>query len=278
MACSRRASVVLLAAASASLAACGGGNGDAPLTPIADEYGGGARIAELVGDATWLDPSDKGSFRCNPPPDRRVHVTGATVIAIDRFDETGEGDRGNFYIQDSGGEPGAYAGMTVYRPSFTPPDLRLSPGDVVDVTGVLTEFLGPPSGRFEHCRTLPEIGGTLSLRFENGDVEPTLVPLDDLLRYETARPYIGMLVRVEDVVIAGEPSRNEGRFSASLDVGAGVPAPDVPKISNELYDLDAEGPLLEAGASFEAVTGVLTYFYGFRIAPRSPADFVGAAQ
>ena len=41
-----------------------------------------------------------------------------------------------------------------------------------------------------------------------------------------------------------------------------------------LYDLKNDGPTLEAGGTFSAVTGVLTYFYGFKIAPRSPDDFV----
>ncbi|KYF61389.1 hypothetical protein BE11_38520 [Sorangium cellulosum] len=255
------------------LAACGGGNGDAPWIPLADERGGGARIAELVGEARWLDPDDEDSERCAVPPDRRAHVTGATLVAIDRFDETGEGAHGNHYVQDLADEPVAYSGITVFQPAFSPPDLRLVPGDVVDLSGMLTEFLGPSSGRFGDCRTLPEIGGTMSFRFEDRPARPIRVPLDDLKRYASARRYIGMLVRVEGIKIARDPSSSGGRYTASINVGAGVPAADVPSLSNELYDLEAEGPPLAAGASFRSVTGVLTYFYGFKIAPRCPADF-----
>jgi hypothetical protein len=257
------------------LIACGGGNGDAPAAPLGNEYGDGARIAELVGEAHWLDPADKESERCSQPPDRRVYITGATLVAIDRFDETGEGARGNFYVQDSADEPAEHSGMTVFRPSFSPPDLRLVPGDVVDLLGVLTEFLGPSVGRFGQCRTLPEIGGTMSFRFENGRVEPKLVPLEALTSYESARKYVGMLVRVEGegVSIAGAPTSSAGRYAASINVGEGVSAEDVPKISNDLYDLEADGPPLADGATFHAITGVLTYFYGFKIAPRSPDDF-----
>jgi hypothetical protein len=270
--------VVAAAAVAAAplLAGCGGGNGDAPSIPLADERGGGARIADLVGEAAWFnaDPRTQDSEDCEGvPADRRVHVTGATLVAIDRFDETGEGAHGNHYVQDSADEPVPYSGMTVFQPAFSPPDLRLFPGDVVDLLGVLTEFRGPSSGRFRGCRTLPEIGGTMSFRFEDRPARPAHVPLGDLRSYASARRYIGMLVRVEGIKVAGDPSRSGGRYTASINVGAGVPVSDVPSLSNELYDLEAQGPPLSAGATFRSVTGVLTYFYGFKIAPRCPADF-----
>ncbi|WP_437616246.1 hypothetical protein WMF20_20930 [Sorangium sp. So ce834] len=277
MAAPLRITTTLLAVAAAPpLAACGGGNGDAPSIPLADERGSGARIADLVGEAAWFnaDPAAQDSEDCDGVPvDRRVHVTGATLVAIDRFDETGEGAHGNHYVQDSADEPVPYSGMTVFQPAFSPPDLRLFPGDVVDLLGVLTEFRGPSSGRFRGCRTLPEIGGTMSFRFEDRPAKPIRVPLRELTRYATARSYLGMLVRVEGVTTVGGPARSGGRYTARINVGAGVPADDVPSLSNELYDLEAEGPRLADGAAFASVTGVLTYFYGFKIAPRCPADF-----
>jgi hypothetical protein len=33
------------------------------------------------------------------------------------------------------------------------------------------------------------------------------------------------------------------------------------------------GPPMPAGATFKSITGVVTYFGGFHIAPRSAADF-----
>ncbi|WP_437563760.1 hypothetical protein [Sorangium sp. So ce542] len=279
MAAPLRITTTLLAVAAAAaplLAACGGGNGDAPSIPLADERGSGARIADLVGEAAWFnaDPKAQDSEDCEGvPADRRVHVTGATLVAIDRFDETGEGAHGNHYVQDSADEPVPYSGMTVFQPAFSPPDLRLFPGDVVDLLGVLTEFRGPSSGRFRGCRTLPEIGGTMSFRFEDRPATPIRVPLRALTSYATARGYLGMLVRVEGVTTVGDPARSGGRYTARINVGAGVPADDVPSLSNELYDLEAEGPPLADGAAFGSVTGVLTYFYGFKIAPRCPADF-----
>lgn len=271
-----------LAAVAMTTSACGGGNGDAHAIPLASAYGEGARLPEIIPQPTWLDPTDEDSEGCSYPADRSVYLTGLTVVAIDRYDETGEGATGNYYVQDTyaleryepvQGEPREAFGMTVFDPSFTPPDLRIAEDDVVDFSGVFMEFAGPTSGRFPYCRTLPELGGTMVFRFEGGEPEPTTVPLDGLRGYESARPWLGMLVRVENVQIAGAPSESGGRYSASLNMGAGVPANDVVKLSNELYDLKNEGPTLDAGATFSAVTGVLTYFYGFKIAPRSPADF-----
>jgi hypothetical protein len=276
----RARSLLVLAATAA--AACGGGNGDPPTVPLGTTCGDGARIPDVVVEPTWLDPTDTDSERCSYPADRQVYVTGVTLVAVDRFDETGEGAQGNLYVQDTCAqalyepvpdEPPPSFGVTVYAPSFSPPDLRLAPGDVADLLGQITEFPGPSSGPFRFCRTLPELSGTMSFRFEGGAVSPTLVAVDQLLGYESARRYLGMLVRVEGVQIAGEPSNSGGRYTASINMGAGVPAEDVVKIANELYDIEAEGPPLADGDTFSAVTGVITYFYGFKIVPRSPADF-----
>jgi hypothetical protein len=264
-------------ALAAGLAGCSGtghgGTGDPPSEPSSSKLGDGSRLSELLGPATWLDLDNTDSEGCAAPTDRQVHVTGVTVAAIDRYDETSEGQLGNYYVQDTSVEPVAYSGVTVFAPSFSPPDLRLAEGDVADMNGALMEFLGPSSGKFGECKTLPEIGGTMSFRLENGTREPVTVPIEDLKTYEGARQWLGMLVKVEDVTISEDASGSGGRYTAPLDVGLGVPASDVPKLSNELFDLEGDGPLLTAGTKFASVTGIVTYFYGFKLAPRSAADF-----
>lgn len=251
-----------------------GGTGDPVSVPQPDKLGSGARLSELLGPATWFNENDKFSDNCAPPPDHLVQVSGTTIIALDKFDETGEGANGNLYVQDTVQDPPAFSGVTVFAPSFSPPDLRLAPGDVTDIFGVLQEFLGPGSaGLFGYCKTLPEIGGTMTFRFEAGPLTPKTIPIEDLKSYATARQWLGMLVRIELVRIATPPTNSSGRYNADIDVGGGIAQPDVPKISNELYDIEAEGPPLMQGATFSAMSGVLTYFYGFKIAPRSPDDF-----
>jgi hypothetical protein len=251
-----------------------GGTGDPASVPQPDKLGSGAQLSQLLGPATWLNENDKFSDNCAPPPDHVVQVTGTTIVALDKFDETGEGSNGNLYVQDTTQDPPAFSGVTVFAPSFSPPDLRLAPGDVTDMFGVLQEFLGPSSaGLFGYCKTLPEIGGTMTFRFEAGPLTPKTIPIEDLKSYATARQWLGMLVRIESVRIADPPANSSGRYTAALDVGGGIAQPDVPKISNELYDIEGEGPPLTQGATFSAMSGVITYFYGFKIAPRSPDDF-----
>ena len=268
---------MLVLAGAALLAGCSGtgngGTGDPPSEPSSSKLGNGSRLSELLGPATWFEAGNTDSEGCDAPADRTVYVTGVTVVAIDRYDETSEGQLGNYYVQDTSLEPAPFSGVTVFAPSFSPPDLRLAEGDVVDMNGALMEFLGPSSGKFGDCKTLPEVGGTLSFRLENGTRVPAVISIDDLKSYEAARQWLGMLVRLENVRIAAAGSGSGGRYTAPLDVGAGVPASDVPKISNELYDLEGDGPPLAGPQDFKSITGVVTYFYGFKIAPRSPDDF-----
>lgn len=268
-----------LLAALAALTGCSGtdsgGIGDPPSTPVASACGGGDRMHNVIGPAYWLNDKDQDSTTCMYPVDRKAQVSGLRVIAIDRFDETGTGAKGNYYVQEacSSGPLQAYSGATVYSPSFSPPDLRLAPGDVVDFIGTLSEFGGPTS-KFPYCRTLPELAGSMSFRFESTpNPEPVTIPVTDLKTYPTARKWLGMLVRVEGLAIADDPSESKGRYTAPIDVGGGISALDVPYVDNELFDLKNEGPKLAAGTKFKAVTGIVTYFYGFKIAPRGPEDF-----
>ena len=95
----------------------------------------------------------------------------------------------------------------------------------------------------------------------------------DLIGYDNARPFLGMLVTLKNVTLAAAGVNSEGRYTAAINVGP-VLATEVPYIANELYDIQTEGPALDAGTTFASVTGILTYFYSFDIAPRSPADLV----
>ena len=264
------------------LAACGlgcgnGALGDPPVKPLASEFGPGSRLCNLILPAAWEDPKNMASVGCNAiPPTHNVYATGLTVVAIDTFDETSNGkSSGNYYIEDTNCSGKPFAGVTVFSPSFSPPDLRLAPGDVVDFSGSLQEFIGPSTGSFGSCYTLPEISGTLTFRFDGGSPPPVPIKDTDLTTYATGRPYLGMLVKMTgspNVVINGATIPSGGRFAAALNVSAGT-IPSVPHITNELYDIQTAGPPLNDLMKFKSVTGIVTYFYGFHIAPRSPADF-----
>lgn len=275
-----------VAAALSLLTACNNfsGGGDQPSKPIKSVLGNGERIADVMGPGDWFDAKNSMSTNCAVPADENVYVTGVTISAVDRFDEVADGAFGNLYVQDTTMEPGEYEGMTVFDPGFTPPDLRVARGDVLDILGVYSEFLGPSAGFFGKCKSLPEIGGTATFRFEGSTTPAKKVNLQDLYGYANARRYLGMLVQVDGLTIGADPVASNsalptgGRYTADIDHTkidtTGVDFADYPKISNELYDVLNEGPVLEKGTKFKSVTGVVTYFYGFKIAPRSPDDFV----
>lgn len=280
--------LVLLSALAGCEITSDGSTGDPQTEPVANELGNGVRLRDTIGAADWYDASNMESAGCKQPSDRPINATGQVIVAIDRFDETGDGALGNIYIQDlyeGDEEPAPFSGVTVFAPAFTPPDLRLFEGDVVDTFGNLMEFIGPGSSPFGECKTLPEIGGTMSFRFDHGPIEPLTIVnknggtarWEGVTGYQNARQYMGMLVRIEGVNISGElDDDGKGRVTALIDMGGGISAVDSIKISNELFDLANDGPEITDGTQFQAVTGVLTYFFGFKIAPRSIDDFEGA--
>jgi hypothetical protein len=223
-----------------------------------------------------------GSANCgacaDSPPETPVVTSGLTVVAIDTFDETMDGKSlGNIYLQDTrcDGEP--YAGVQAFSAGFAPPDLRLAVGDVVDVNGDTEEFRGPtskPNELFTDCRSLPEFTGTLIFRFDSlGPPQPVDIELSDLVGYDNGRRYLGMLVRVKNVTLSAAAANSDGRYTAPFTVSA-PSVEDVPKIDNELFDLQGAEPSLPAGTAFASVTGIVTYFYNFNIAPRSLDDIV----
>ncbi len=264
------APVVLLAAL--ALAGCSDGGGDPDVTPVGSELGTCQPLDKLVGPATWINPGSDTTVLCPTiPADHNACLSGVTLVAIDSYDETGDGATGNYYVETTTNDPQPYSGITVFGPSFSPPDLRVAENDVVDVVGIAEEFPGPNGAYFPDCRTLPEMAGTMSFRFDGSTgVPPVVVTAEQLSTYDGARPYLGMLVKVENVQL-GTSSSSKGRYAIGILSGGTVSAADQPKIANELFDLPGT-VALTAGQTIKSVTGVVSYFYGFHVNPRSAAD------
>jgi hypothetical protein len=280
--------------ASGLSAGCRGSeSGDTPYTPITNKYGNGTRISSKLknpypnaalnvgdygffGPAPWYQPANQLSANCPYPPEINEYVTGVTVTAVDTWDETGNGAVGTVYIQDTIGlddwtQIPVYAGMSIFEPSYTPPDLRPVPGDVLDLQAVYEEFVGPSSGVFSSCETLPQLSGSATLRFQDQPVPPPVqIQATDLANpaYTGARQYVNMLVTVNNVCIGSTAgSEYDGRYCATVAV-AGTPW----QICDELWNVRDLLPL-GAGQCFTSVTGIVTYFYGYQLAPRSLDDF-----
>lgn len=267
---SRCLTALLLASGTFALAACSGhasgGAGEYVPPSEPNPLGSGSRLAELN------DPS-----RPRPAPNARVNVTGVVVVANDTYDETHDGKSvGALFVEDAVEAPPPFAGIEVFNAAFSPPNLRVAPGDVLDVSAQYQEFGGPSSLPFPVGETLPELSnGTVTLRFEWKVPPTTTIGLADLLTYDEGRQWLGMLVTLEDVAIAMDGSSDSaGRFSAPLNVGGGVALSKVPTVTNALFGLESSGIELKKGARFKSITGVVQYFVRFSIAPRSAADIV----
>jgi hypothetical protein len=76
---------------------------------------------------------------------------------------------------------------------------------------------------------------------------------------------------VQNVVIAADGLASNGRYTAQV-VTSGEPW----QIDNELFDVPNQHPL-HHGDTFTSVTGIVTYFFGVLLAPRSAADFQAAS-
>jgi len=201
---------------------------------------------------------------------QNVLVTSAVVTAIDNFDETVNGkSRGTIYLQDVD-VSGAYAGISLFSPSFIPANLRLSPGDVVDLNGQYVEqkTIGT-TVNFDPAFLPQLVKPAVTFRYETKPPEPVVIPVTDLDNFDTGRKWVGVLVTVQNVTVAVGPvaDKTGTRVTANFTINANSPS-----ISNELYPL-AVGAFPD-DTTFKSVTGVVTFFFNLKIAPRSAADLV----
>jgi hypothetical protein len=206
-----------------------------------------------------------------------VSVSGASIVHVDTFDETGDGSsRGTIYIQDYDSatkppEQRGFSGIGLFSPTFVPSDLKVAPGDVLDFVGLYQENASIGAAVFRPGQPLIQLARPVgTFRFEAKPLEPTEINVEDLTTYATGRKWIGSLVTVKNVSILTVPSANRGRVTAVI---AGEPDNrDSPVISNEFIPLDPAA--IPIGKKFKSITGVVTYFFNLKIAPRSMQDLV----
>lgn len=200
--------------------------------------------------------------------DKDVLVTSAVVTAVDNFDETGDGkSRGTIWLQDVD-QAGPYSGISLFSPSFQPANLRLAPGDVVDLNGQYVEQQTIGSTVNFAPAFLPQlVKPATTFRYETKSPAPVEIPLDDLKDFNKGRKWIGVLVTVKNAFVENAPLNNKGRVTATFTSDKNAPG-----ISNELWDL--KDGAFSAGTTFKSITGIVTFFFTLKIAPRSAADLV----
>jgi hypothetical protein len=243
------------------LAACGSRANDPPKGGEPTPLGNGVRVKD-VRDHTRADHPKTGSI---------VNITGAVVTFVDQHDETKDGKaRGTIYVQDVASNA-PFSAITLFSPTFVPADLRVAPGDVIDLYGEYVELPNIGTANFGG-KLLPQLSRPVAtFRYEYQTPEPAVI--DDVAifdDYEQGRKWLGMLVTIKNVTLAGpmEDPRGQGRFAAKL-TGA---ERDGVTLTTELADLSPTD--FPQGAQFKSITGIVTWFFNYHIAPRSPADVV----
>ncbi len=212
-----------------------------------------------------------------------VAISGAVVVAVDKFDETANGkSTGTIYVQDLGSKD-PFSGITLFAPTFNPGNLAVGPGDVLDLNGQYTEAATIGSTvTFAPGAVLPQISKPVAtFRYEAAVPDPVDIDVNDLADYAKGRRWMGMLVRVKNVALAADAINDKnGRVSVNITTGGGAssscsaPFPKPAQMTNGLFDVDALG--LKSGTVLASLTGVVGFFCNLQLAPRSPADIVVA--
>ena len=243
--------------------------GDPPQDVTPSPLGNGMRLRDVQ------DPT-QNACGGKPCAGQNVNVTSVVVTAVDNFDETKNGkSRGTIFVQDAD-IAGPYAGVSMYAPTFVPANLRLAPGDVVNLSGQYVEQTTIGTTVNFSPAFLPQMNKPqVTQSFETQLPAPLVVSVSDLDTFATGRKWIGMLVTIQDVTIpAAMTVDSSGRVSAALTTTAnGV------KINNELWDLQVWNGSNTAnsfppGTHFKSITGIVDFFFNIFIAPRSMADLV----
>jgi hypothetical protein len=258
------------------LASCGSQTGDqgaaaGPPPPAGRDM----RIRDIANPTL----PDHANYVGNP-----VSVSGATVLVVDTFDETGNGkSTGTIYVQDMGSkEP--YSGTSLFAPSFIPGNLKVGAGDVLDLRGQYQENGNIGTATFAPGAVLSQLARpTATFRLELATPpEPTEIDINDLTDFAKGRQWLNMLVTVKNVKIQGAVNRDResnGRLAVDLTPkpqGAAnacdAPFPKPATLTNELFDLGALD--IPAGTTVTSITGLVVFFCNLHLAPRSAADIV----
>lgn len=204
-----------------------------------------------------------------------MRARGVVVIAVDNYDDNGAGAVGDIYVQDpvQTGEKGTpWSGLRLYRPTKNPPDLELAVGQGVDLVGEFVAFLGPPTSLFSDKVPVPQVSnGALTLTYEAPPPQPVDITLEDLDDPANGMQYASRLVRLRNVELLADfgGARPEAPLRYYID-GEGKQRVRT-AFSAKLFPVQKDTSLIK-GVIVKSVTGVLDYFYNFKLCPRSLAD------
>lgn len=210
-----------------------------------------------------------------------VNVRSVTVTAFDSYDEDNAGSVGSVYAQQyvpvgqttdrwapcpiSADPRYRVCAISLFAPTVAPTSFIPRPGDIVDlVGGQYTEFdcsgvCGNPPQPFDNGRFIPQISyGTVRSAGVSSAPTPLVVQLNDIIEHNAE--LMGILVTVENVTAVGAA---DTRGEIPLTAGrSGL------KLTQEFTQVMG----VTNGTRFTRLTGVVTFFYGPKLVPRSAAD------
>ncbi len=267
-----RLKVLLSVALAGSTAlACSNPSGDSPAPYTPNPLGSGSRIKDITNPTLPNHPANGA----------QVNISGVTFNWVDTYDETKNGKSiGTVYIQDVASQA-LYSGLSIYEPAYIPPDLRLSPGDVLDFNqGQYGELPNVGAATFTTGTYLVQLSKPVgTFQYEYAPTEPLVIDPTVLTasatpaEFQTGLPYTSMLVTIKDVSLGAFSDDTHGRNTAPIILGSadGGTALGV-LVSNELMEIDLG--TYPPGTHFTSITGLVTWFFSYHIAPRTPSDLV----
>lgn len=219
------------------------------------------------------------------PEGTAVDARNLQVTAYDELDETMDGDLGTVYVQETipAGDTtdpflpcpllpdrsARVCGISTFNTQFAPLAYRPKVGDLVDMSGgAYDEFdcsgvCGSPPQPFPDGRFLPQMREP-TIRSAGVAPQPTpvRVTVEDIATHNAA--LIGVLVEVSNVTVAAAPDRR-GEIQITGDRNG-------PKMTQEMVAI----PGVAMGTRWSRVVGVVSYFYGPKLIPRTLADLTPA--
>ncbi|MBK6529372.1 MAG: hypothetical protein IPF99_07190 [Deltaproteobacteria bacterium] len=277
---SHRPIAVLIAALIVSALGCS----DVPTTQRCDEPDNSCNRAFLRSTTPLSALRDPNPMR-RVPEGTPVDARNLQVTAYDELDETMDGDLGTVYVQETippgntddpflpcpllADRSARICGISTFNTQFNPLAYRPKVGDLVDMSGgQYDEFdcsgvCGTPPQPFPDGRFLPQVREpTIRSAGVAPLPTPVRVTVADLMTHNAA--LIGVLVEVSNVTVAFAPDRR-GEIQITSDRNG-------PKITQEMVTI----PGVVAGTQWSRVVGVVSYFYGPKLIPRTLADLTPA--
>ena len=247
-----------------------------------------AEPTDSADTADTSDTSDTGTAQDSIFDIQQGLIPVGTQVTITDAVVSSPATEYGFYIANPSG--GAHSGLFVYYYFDEAIALNIQQGDVITVSGEVWEYPdtcednqdndndglvdtddpdcaeGGQEADLTTYQTMTEIklldpGDISKTGSFEGDLTVTVVDSSVLASLETAEPYEGVLVRIENGVVTEEQT-SDGRWAID-----GVWVDDL---------FDVEPGLVNAGDTFDAVQGILHFSYdSFKIVPRTSSDLSG---